>query len=143
MNPPFDFDFTQSRGAERPLPPPGFRRLAPVPRGSLAPWQVRRVRLHVDENITQRLAIEDLARLVNLSTSHFSRAFKVSFGVTVHRYVMEKRIETAQRLMLGTAQELSIIAVGCGMSDQSHLTRWFRRVVGETPASWRRARWAP
>jgi transcriptional regulator GlxA family with amidase domain len=99
--------------------------------------------MHIESNITQRMAIEELARLVSLSTSHFSRAFKVSFGVTVHRYVMQKRVEAAQRLMLDTPQELSSIAVGCGMSDQSHLTRWFRRVVGETPASWRRARWTP
>ena len=118
-------------------------RLPPVSRGSLAPWQARRVRLYIESNIVQRMAIEDLARLVSLSTSHFSRAFKVSFGITVHRYIMQKRVEAAQRLMLDTSQELSSIAAGCGLSDQSHLTRWFRRVVGETPASWRRARWTP
>ena len=111
--------------------------------GSLAPWQVKRLRIHIQANIGQRLAIEDLARVANLSASHFSRAFKRSFGESVHRYVMCKRVELAQGLMLGTSEELSRIALTCGMSDQSHLTRWFRRVVGETPASWRRARYEP
>ncbi len=53
---------------------------------------------------------------------------------------MQRRVAMAQRLMLGTSEQLSRIALSCGMSDQSHLTRWFRRIVGETPAAWRRAR---
>jgi AraC-like DNA-binding protein len=40
--------------------------------------------------------------------------------------------------MLNTSTQLSCIALSCGMSDQSHLTRWFRRVCGETPAAFRR-----
>ncbi|MEJ0038150.1 MAG: AraC family transcriptional regulator [Gammaproteobacteria bacterium] len=124
-----------SQGGATPLP---F-----IMPGSLAPWQVKRLRQHIEANIAQRLSIEDLARIVNLSASHFSRAFKRSFGDTVHRYVMCRRVEAAQSLMLGTAEDLSRIALTCGMSDQSHLTRWFRRVVGETPASWRRARFEP
>jgi transcriptional regulator GlxA family with amidase domain len=91
-------------------------------------------------NLAQRLTTEGLARVVNLSASHFSRAFVRSFGFTVHHYVMNRRVAHAQQLMLETPEQLSRIALSCGMSDQSHLTRWFRRVVGETPAAWRRAR---
>ena len=114
-----------------------------IPAGSLAAWQARRVHLHIETNLAQRLHTHALARVVNLSPSHFCRAFKRTFGVTVHRYLMQKRVERAQHLMLNTADELSSIAVSCGMSDQSHLTRWFRRVLGETPAAWRRARFEP
>jgi transcriptional regulator GlxA family with amidase domain len=46
----------------------------------------------------------------------------------------------AQQLMLDTSQPLSTIAVACGMCDQSHLTRWFTRLSGESPNQWRRAR---
>ncbi len=107
--------------------------------GALAPWRAQRVSAFIEANIEQRMTAEDAARVVNLSTSHFSRAFKRSFGQTVHGFIMRKRIERAQQLMLSTSEELSSIAVSCGLSDQSHLTRWFRRVVGETPGSWRRA----
>ncbi len=142
MNAPFDFPYTPSM--ERPWQPPVSAPRAPlIRRGGLAPWQVKRVRLHIEMSIAQRLGTNDLARVVSLSTSHFSRAFKHSFGFTVHRYVMQKRIEKAQGLMLSTPDELSHIAVICGMSDQSHLTRWFRRVLGETPGRWRRARRQP
>jgi AraC-like DNA-binding protein len=115
-----------------------MRPLPLIARGSLAPWQAKRVRLHIDMNLQQRLSVAELAGVVNLSTSHFCRAFKRSFGVSVHRFVMRSRIEAAQRLMLTTADSLSGIALTCGMSDQSHLTRWFHRFVGQTPAVWRR-----
>jgi AraC-like DNA-binding protein len=101
------------------------------------------VRLYIDANLMKHLDICALAQVVNLSPSYFSRAFKRTLGVTVHRYVMKRRVEKAQQLMLTTAEALSGIALSCGMSDQSHLTRWFRRIVGETPAVWRRARYEP
>ena len=123
----------------------GFRaRANPVctlqPPGSLAAWQARRVKLYIDANLTQHLDVGAVANVVNLSPSHFSRAFKRTLGITVHRYVMERRMEKAQHLMLTTSETLSAIASGCGMYDQAHLTRLFRRLVGTTPAAWRRLR---
>jgi AraC-like DNA-binding protein len=111
-----------------------------TPPGCLPAWQVRRVQHYIESNLAHRMTTVSLAQVVNLSASHFSRAFVRSFGLTVHTYVMHRRVALAQHLMLGTSDELSRIALSCGMSDQSHLTRWFRRVVGETPAAWRRVR---
>lgn len=140
MNAPFDFSPETPARAARPVLPATTSPLQLTPPGCLPAWQVRRVREHIESNLALRLTTEDLARVVNLSGSHFSRAFTRSFGFTVHHYVMQRRVAMAQRLMLGTAEELSRIALSCGMSDQSHLTRWFRRIVGQTPAAWRRAR---
>jgi AraC family transcriptional regulator len=109
-------------------------------RGGLAPWQIRRLRVYVDENLTQPLTIPELAQVARLSASHFCRSFKLSFGRTVHHFVMSRRLEKAQELMLNSTEDLSQIAVLCGMCDQAHLTHWFRRVVGETPGRWRRSR---
>ena len=55
-------------------------------------------------------------------------------------WIRHRRIELAQGLMLTTGASLSEIALSCGMSDQSHFTRSFRRIVGETPSSWRQTR---
>jgi len=104
----------------------------------LPAWQARRVTSFVAENLEQRLTVTDLARYVHLSDGQFCRVFKRTFGMTAHEYVMRSRIRAAQDLMLGSGKTLSEIAVCCGMSDQSHFTRWFRRIVGETPHSWRR-----
>jgi len=94
----------------------------------------------VEANLCRRIPIQELARLLSLSASHFCRAFKCTFGVSPRDYVLRRRIEVAQGLMLGTSEPLSSIAVRCGMCDQAHFTRSFHRIVGETPYAWRRTR---
>ena len=111
-----------------------------VVRGGLPAWQTRRVTAHVEANLSRRIRIQDIARLLDLSASHFCRAFKCSFGATPREYVLRRRIEVSQALMLTTAESLSSIALRCGMCDQQHFTRSFRRIVGETPSMWRRNR---
>jgi AraC family transcriptional regulator len=115
-------------------------RAARVMPGGLPAWQARKVSAHVEGNISARIHIPQLARLVGLSASHFCRAFKCSFGVSPRAYVLRRRIEVAQALMLTTPAPLSAIALSCGMCDQQHFTRSFRRIVGETPSNWRRDR---
>ena len=111
-----------------------------VVRGGLPAWQTRRVTAHVEANLSRRIRIQELARLLGLSASHFCRAFKCTFGVSPRDYVLRRRIELAQGLMLATSESLSSIAVRCGMCDQPHFTRSFHRVVGQTPYTWRRTR---
>ena len=106
--------------------------------GGLAPWQIRRIATHIDNNLSLPLTTHDLACVANLSRSHFSRAFKRSFGKTPRAYLAIKRTMRAQELMLITNEPLSQIAVACGMVDQSHLCKLFRRVVGSNPHAWRR-----
>ena len=111
-----------------------------IARGGLPAWQARRVFAHVEANLCRRIPIRELARLLSLSASHFCRAFKCTFGVSPRDYVLRRRIEVAQGLMLATTEPLSSIAVRCGMCDQPHFTRSFHRIVGETPYAWRRTR---
>jgi AraC family transcriptional regulator len=107
--------------------------------GHLAPWQVNRVVTYIEANLSAEIRAKNLAALVNLSTSHFFRGFKVSTGTTPFKYVAHRRVELALKLMRTTGDPLSHIAVQCGLCDQSHLCRLFRRVVGQSPNAWRRA----
>lgn len=109
-------------------------------RGGLAPWQIRRVSTHIQQHLSDTIRCEHLANLVGLSLSHFMRAFRDSFGAPPHAYLMQRRIERAQGLILTTNMALGQIALECGLADQSHLSRLFQRFVGESPAAWRRAR---
>jgi AraC family transcriptional regulator len=109
----------------------------------LAPWQVRRVMAHIEMNLDTAMRNKDLATLVNLSEFHFNVAFRNSVGEPPHAYIIRRRVERAQGLMLSTQKPLSEIAADCGMADQAHLTRLFRSIVGESPGAWRRARVNP
>jgi AraC family transcriptional regulator len=107
-------------------------------RGGLTPWQVRQVNRHIDEALASTIRTDDCAAAARLSNSHFRRAFKVTFGLTFFRYINQRRIERAQEMMVMTDQPLCQIAEQCGFADQSHFTRVFRRLVGPSPALWRR-----
>jgi AraC family transcriptional regulator len=109
------------------------------PPGRLAPWQINRLIAYIEANLAGSIQARDLALAINLSTSHFFRGFKVSTGMTPFEYVAQRRIELALKLMRTTQDPLSQIAVQCGLCDQSHLCRLFRRLVGQTPDAWRRA----
>jgi transcriptional regulator GlxA family with amidase domain len=109
-------------------------------RGGLAPWQIVKVTNYLEANIGVSIPIADLAQLVGVSSWHFCHAFKESFRISPHAYLMRRRVERAQGLMLATRASLSQIAVDCGLADQAHFSKLFRRYVGESPGAWRRAR---
>jgi AraC family transcriptional regulator len=119
-------------GDEAPLAGPAYKR------GGFAPWQKRRIESYLLDHLEQSVSIRSLARTVSLSASHFCRAFKQSFGQTPHSYLTGLRVERAKKMMLATAEPLSQIALSCGLADQAHLCKLFRRLVGQTPSVWRR-----
>ena len=108
--------------------------------GGLAPWQARRTKTYIETNLSSKIRSKELAKLVSLSLSHFSHAFKDTFGDSPHGYVMLRRLERAQGLISTTNIPLLQIAMECGLADQAHLNRLFDKFVGESPGAWRRAR---
>jgi AraC family transcriptional regulator len=107
-------------------------------RGGLAPWQQRNVAAYVAAHIGSTIRVRDLARVARLSVGHFFRAFRESFGEPPFAHIARQRIQRAQSIMLSSRASLSQIAVDCGMCDQAHFTRVFRRIVGINPGAWRR-----
>jgi AraC family transcriptional regulator len=118
----------------------GDRDSRQILRGGFAAWQSRRLAAHVDANLACKILVKELAASLDISVGHFCRAFKCTFGMPARIWIRQRRIEFAQGLMLTTRAPLSEIALSCGMSDQSHFTRSFRRIVGEAPSSWRLTR---
>jgi transcriptional regulator GlxA family with amidase domain len=113
------------------------------PGPKLIAWKLRRVLAHMDANLATSLRNRELAALVNLSEFHFNVAFRNSVGATPHEFLIRRRIGRAQELMRSTHMPLCEIATDCGLADQAHLSRLFRKVVGETPAAWRKRRSYP
>ena len=73
-----------------------------------------------------------------MGESRFSRRFKALMGVPPSRYVRERRVTLAQRLLEATVQPLVDIAFEAGFCSQSHMTALFVRQLGVTPAQYRR-----
>ena len=106
-------------------------------RGGLPPGAMRRVREYVDLHLGESMDLAELAAVAGLSVFHFARQFKQSAGVTPHHYLVQRRIERAQDMLARTDLALSEIAVAAGFSDQSHLSRHFRQMLGTTPREFR------
>lgn len=107
-------------------------------RGSLVPWQRKKVLAYIEANLCSTIRLEQLADLVHLSVSHFSRAFRVTFNQAPYGYILERRMLLAKDLMLHTNTSLSQIALECGMTDQAHFCKVFRKTFGISPNRWRR-----
>jgi transcriptional regulator GlxA family with amidase domain len=98
---------------------------------------MRLVREYVEVHLGESIDLTMLAAAAGLSMHHFARQFKQSAGVTPHRYLTQKRVERAQEMLAQTDLSLSEIAFASGFSDQSHLARHFRHVLGTTPREFR------
>lgn len=103
----------------------------------LEPWQLRIAEETMLARIEQRLPISVVAQRCGISAVHFSRAFRRTTSETPHRWLMRRRLEKACALLVSTDETIADIALACGFSDQSHLTRTFSLLIGTTPASWR------
>jgi AraC family transcriptional regulator len=101
--------------------------------------QIRRALDMVAANLAKDITLEQMAEAAGMSPFHFSREFRKSVGTSPHRYIVDRRIERAKKL-LGD-QNLSILEVSleCGFKDASHFARVFRATVGMTPRDYRTA----
>jgi AraC family transcriptional regulator len=108
--------------------------------GTLAGWQIHRVKAFIDNHLEHTIHIKDLAAVAQRSTAYFCRAFKRTFGETPHAFIIRRRLIRAGHLMLASDLALSEIAVSCGFTDQAHLSKLFRQRNGQSPAVWRRER---
>lgn len=113
-------------------------RRAPA-RGGLAVWQQRIVRNYIDEHLSESVSLAVLAKLVNLSTYYFCRAFKQSFGVPPHRYHTLRRIDRAKIMLTNPDRSVTETALSLGFSETSSFSAAFRHTTGTTPTAYRRA----
>jgi AraC family transcriptional regulator len=103
-----------------------------MPRG-LTAAQLQRVFDYVEANIDKPLTLAALARIAHASSAHLRHWFKAETGMTVHHYVVRRRVERARVLLLQGELKASEIALAAGFAHQSHMARWMRRKLDQTP----------
>jgi len=96
---------------------------------------VRRTREYVAERYQDGIKLGELADVARLSPFHFSRVFCHEVGVPPHAFHIQLRIDRA-RLQMLEGVPIASAALNAGFADQSHFTRFFRRIVGVTPGDY-------
>ena len=107
----------------------------------LAPWQIRRAKTLFEARLADGIGVDEVASACGLSRSHFSHGFRISTGLSPHNWLIRRRVEKACEILRSQRTSLCEVALACGFSDQSHLTRLFHRTMGMTPRAWRRLNW--
>lgn len=114
--------------------PPTFSASGSLPQSSL-----KQVTTYIQDHLDQDLKLADLAALVGMSTCYFTSLFKHSTGTSPHQFIVQRRLARSQQLLKQSNAAIADIALQCGFSSQSHLTRLFRRHLGITPKAYRKA----
>jgi AraC family transcriptional regulator len=114
------------------------RRPARGPDGALPRGKLRAVVEYIEEHLDASPTLEQLAAVARLSPYHFARQFKAATGLPPHEYVIARRVERARQFLQdGTDLSLAEVAAQAGFSDQSQLSRHFKRLIGVTPGQFR------
>jgi AraC family transcriptional regulator len=104
--------------------------------GGLSPRNLRRVTEHVAAS-PGRTGVAELAGLCGLSRHHFMRAFRLSTGLTVAKYVEAARISRSKSLLVAGEQPVREIAARLGFPSAAAFATVFRRATGRTPSDYR------
>jgi AraC-like DNA-binding protein len=108
-------------------------------RGGLAGWQKKKLAEYIEEHLAEDVSLPALAAIADLSPFHFARAFKQSFGLPPHRYLVSRRIEKAKNLLATPALPVTRIGLDLGFGEVSSFTTAFRKHAGLTPTEYRRS----
>jgi AraC family transcriptional regulator len=111
---------------------------SPFRKGGLTAAQTSRAKEMLVDNITGNVLLADIAKECGLSRQYFTQAFKATTGLAPHRWLQQHRVRLAAELLLSSKCAIADIAIECGFADQSHFTRVFLSLMGESPGIWRR-----
>lgn len=103
------------------------------------PPAINRVIAHIDANLGAHLQVARLADIAEMSRAHFVRQFSLATGTAPSDYVLDRRIERIERLLLATDLSVAAIARATGFADANYLAKAFRRRRGQAPLQFRAA----
>lgn len=96
-----------------------------------------RIKRYIYGNLADKIQTADLARLCNLSESHFYHKFRESIGMSPYQYVIDERIKAACEMLKESKKSITEICFTLGFSSQSAFTNLFRKKVGLSPTEFR------
>ena len=92
---------------------------------------------YMEENYISKITVDDLSKIVNMSTPNFFRYFKKVFNTSPMEYLTKIRISHATSMLTSTDKSISFISQECGFFDQSHFSRVFKQLTNMKPKEFR------
>lgn len=108
----------------------------PLHRLGQEPHAVTQLKRYIESHYAEDISLDSLSHLTHLSRYYLIRVFRETVGIPPHAYLRQVRIKHAKD-MLASGQPIADVAIATGFTDQSHLTRWFKRLWGFTPGQYR------
>lgn len=99
--------------------------------------RVQKVKQYINDHYTEQLRLDDLSRLVGMTSTAFSRFFKLRTGKTLSDYVLDIRLGFAARMLVDSTRNISEICFECGFNNLSNFNRIFKSRRGVTPKEFR------
>ena len=98
---------------------------------------LRRARDLMDREYARALDVAALARTALMSSAHFARQFRATYGETPYAYLMTRRIERAKALLRGGELSVTEVCIAVGCTSLGSFSARFTQLVGETPTAYR------
>jgi AraC family transcriptional regulator len=111
--------------------------------GALARWRLKRAIDFIDSRLDNPVSLADMASSVGLTRMHFAAQFRAATGLRPHEYLLRRRVERAQEMLIGGGMSLVDVARSVGFQTQAHFTSVFKRYAGLPPRVWRESRTLP
>ena len=92
---------------------------------------------YIDTHLNDPIRIEDLAKLLGLNKEYFSRFFRRYFQLPPKQYILQKRIQSAQKMLCHTDVQIQEVGARCGFSDPYHFSKSFKNIAGIPPKEYR------
>ncbi|MCX4161292.1 MULTISPECIES: AraC family transcriptional regulator [Paraburkholderia] len=104
---------------------------------ALPTWRLRRAIDFIEANLANPIGLAEVAASTGLTRMHFAAQFRSTTGYSPHAYLLQRRLEHAQKLLRSSEFSVLNIALSCGFSSHAHFTAVFKRAIGEPPNAWR------
>jgi AraC-like DNA-binding protein len=105
----------------------------------LPDWRLKRSMDYVEQNIAEPITLAGVAGSTGLTRMYFAAQFRAATGLRPHAYILRRRIERAQEILLNSNATLVDTSLSVGFQTQGHFTTVFKKIVGQTPSRWREA----
>ncbi|MTI67980.1 MAG: helix-turn-helix transcriptional regulator [Firmicutes bacterium] len=99
-------------------------------------FQIEKAVAYINQNFGKKLTVGSLAKLANMSKSHFIRTFKKETGLTPIEYLIKVRIDKSKKLLRGKTKSITEIAMQCGFNSTAHFSSCFVKHLGSTPTDY-------